>query len=143
MALRGSFGWECGKIAKELTRRRVPTKRGAWCRTACLWLAGVGISVVSLLQPILNKPQTEDLGKRPVDDGFYPHLPFIGRTPQKSMTPPMHLWLGVQEDCQHSRPNPLFPGLRRALPCNINDNYYSLRPPADVDQTCQLTTIYQ
>jgi hypothetical protein len=38
------------------------------------------------LYPILNKSQTEDLGKRPANDDFYPSSSFYRGTPQKSMT---------------------------------------------------------
>jgi hypothetical protein len=54
-----------------------------------------GVFVVSLLHPILNNFQTEDLGKRPVNDDFYPHLPFVGGTPEKSMAPRGVPCLGV------------------------------------------------
>jgi hypothetical protein len=85
MALRGSFGWECRKIAKELTRRRRPTKCEAWCRTACLWSASGGISVVSQLLLILNNPRLQTSPSGQLTMTFTLHLPFIG-TPQKSMT---------------------------------------------------------
>lgn len=75
--------------------------RKAWCRTACLWLAGVGISVASLLHPILNNPQTEDLGKGPVDDDFYPPSSFY-RDTAKVDDPSGQLRLGVQKDCQQT-----------------------------------------
>lgn len=87
MTPRAICGYERRKIAKKLTRRRRPTKSEAWCRTARLWLVGAGIYVATLLHFVLNKPQTVDLGNRPVEDDFHPHLPFIGGTPEKSLTP--------------------------------------------------------
>jgi hypothetical protein len=52
------------------------------------------------LHLILNNPQTSDLGNWPANDGFYPHLPFIGGTPEKSLTPSGQFWLRVHKDCQ-------------------------------------------
>jgi hypothetical protein len=101
----------------------------------------------SQLHPILNNPQTEHIGKRPVDDHFYPPSSFYTMNTAKVDDPSGYLWLGVHEDCQPAgriRYPSLFVFYFLAISTGgvtgiiivVDGN------PIDVDQTCQLSTNY-